>query len=255
MVELFSMSIKNKKNDLGRIFVQGGKSQKADHKAILQQDVTLLALQLACPQRWEPGGNALFDDTHEIYNLWALTVETKLFSSLIIVGTNSSKKKIDASIKPLKLQLQNIIKSALEKVYFIESFQVSDPQQLEWKFFTKMSDYCFMHETTQGSSFISYFRLEKTNDDDQFSPRSMDSVVDGEIVEQDVYLFFKKNNRYIKVLKKGDAVEKKRMDRLQSKGINDLYITADQGIEIQQRRVRHILLELLDDYAALIGAA
>ena len=249
------MNSKNKKIDSGRIFVKGGASQKADHKAALQQDVTLLALQLACPKRWEHGQNNLLDDIQEIHNLWALTIETKLFSSLIIIGTNNSKKKIDAIIKPLRIQLQNIIKSAQEKVYFIESFQVSDPQQLEWKFFTKMSDYCFLQETAQGASFISYFRLEKTNDDDQFSQRSMNSVVDGEIVDQDVYLFFKKNNRYIKVLKKGDTIEKKRMDRLQSKGVNELFITSDQGIEIQQRRVRNILFELLEDYAALINAA
>jgi hypothetical protein len=37
--------------------------------------------------------------------------------------------------------------------------------------------------------------------------------------------------------------------------VKDLFITADQGVEMQQRRVRHILLELLEDYATLIDAA
>lgn len=250
------MGLKNKKSFTDRIFVKGGGgSVPPSRKATGHDDITLLALQLACPQRWEYGENAKFENVNEVCNLMAVTVETRMFSSLILVGTNGSKKKIESVVTPLTTQLQNIIKSAQEKIYFIEAFSLIDPKQLEWDFFLKMSDYCFMQETPHGEAFMGYFRLEKTNDEERFASKSVETMVEGEVAEQDVYLFFQRNNRYIKILKKGEAVEKKRIDRLQSHGVKDLYITADQGVEMQQRRVRHILLELMEDYSTLINAA
>lgn len=251
------MSLRPRKPTSERIYVKGGKgapssSQRAQAK---NDDITLLALQLACPRRWEITDKSAFENVHELQNIIAITVETKMFSSLVLVGTNSSKYKVDSFIEPLKAQLRNIIKSAHEKLYFIETFHLVDPTTLDWDFFVKMSDYCFLQETPQGEAFVGYFRLEKTEDEDRFASRSMDSMVEGEVAEQDVYLFFGKNNRYIKILNKGESVEKKRIDRLQSKGVKDLYVSADQGVEMQQRRIRRILLELLEDYSTLINAA
>ncbi len=247
--------MKTKKSSADRIFVKGGGGPTPARKPTSHDDVTLLALQLACPQRWEHGENHHFDNLTDLHNLSSIIVETKHFSSLIVVGSNSSNRKLDSVITPLSHQLRNIIRSAHEKVYFIEHFTLTDPTQVEWDFFLKMSDYCFMHETPKGPAFVGYFRLEKTSDEDRFATRSVESMAEGEVAEQDVYLYFQRNNRYIKILKKGEALEKKRYDRLQSGGIKDLYVTADQGVELQQRRVRHILLELLEDYATLIGAA
>ncbi len=252
------MRSNSKKSFTDRIFVKGGgggPQAQTPRKSTSHDDITLLALQLACPQRWEPGENQVFENVHEVFNLTAVAVETRLFSSLILVGTSGSKKEVDAVIPQLISQLNNIIKSAQEKIYFIESFQLTDPTQVDWNFFVKMSDYCFMQETAHGEAFIGYFRLEKTSDEERFASKSVETMVEGEVAEQDVYLFFQRNNRYIKILKKGEAVEKKRIDRLQSRGVKDIYISADQGVEMQQRRVRHILLELLEDYATLIDAA
>lgn len=252
------MSTKKKRHSEDKIFVKGGGgSAKAGPSSVPtanHDDVTLLALQISCPQRWEPDKHQKFDSIHEIQNLVAITVETKQFSSLIVLGSNSSKNIYTDIAANLSKQLHSIIKSALEKIYFIESFQLVDPSQLDWDFFVKMSDYCFMQETSKGPVFISYFRLEKTNDEERFESRAVSSLVDGEVAEQDIYLFFKKNNRYIKIAKKGDALEKQKMDRLSSGGVTDLYMTSDQGVENQQRRVRHILLELQEDYSTMINA-
>lgn len=250
------MSGKSRKTT-DRIYVKGGGGpQKApSRKNASQDDITLLALQLACPQRWEPGENQVFENIHEICNLMAITIETRLFSSLVLVGAGSTRQNVKNVVAGLTTQLQNIIKSAQEKIYFIESFPLVDPSQANWDFFVKMSDYCFMQQTGNGEAFISYFRLEKTNDDERFATKAVENMVDGEVAEQDVYLFFQRNNRYIKILKKGEAVQKNRMERLQSRGVKDLYVSADQGIEVQQRRVRHIILELLEDYATMIDAA
>jgi hypothetical protein len=253
---LLAMSRKTKKPSNDRIFVRGGGGPGVPtHRPTNHDDIALLALQLACPKRWEHGENPFFDNLTEVYNLTAITVETRLFSSLIVVGTSSASKNIEALIQPLKVQLYNIIKSAHEKIYFIEHFNLGDPKNLEWDFFLKMSDYCFLQESVHGSALLGYFRLEKTNDEERFATKSVDSMGEGEVAEQDVYLYFQKNNRYIKILKKGEALEKSRKDRLQSRGVTDFYITADQGLETQQRRIRHIILELLEDYATLVNAA
>jgi len=251
------MSSKPKKkptSDL--IFVKGSvEGSPSNLKPVQHDDITLLALQLSCPQRWEPSAKQKFENVHEISNLIAMTVETRMFSSLIILGSAHNKTNFDSFAANLSKQLLNIIKSAQEKIYFIEYFQLSDPAPLEWDFFVKMSDYCFMNETPKGPAYIGYFRLEKANDEERFSNRPISSMVEGEVVEQDVYLHFAKNNRYIKILKKGESFEKNKIDRLESKGVKDLYVSSDQGVEAQQRRVRLILLDLLDDYSTLVGAS
>ncbi len=238
------------------IFVKGGDEGLPTNLKLLQHDdITLLALQLACPIRWEPDTKQRFENIHELLNVVAVTVETRFFSSLILIGSNNSKVSFLDLASDLSKQIGNIIKTAKEKIYFIESFQLLDPAQLEWNFFVKMSDYCFMQETSKGPFFTGYFRLEKTKDDERFTNRTIHSMSEGEVAEQDIYLYFAKNDRYIKILKKGETLEKTKIDRLESRGVKDLYISSDQDIETQQRRVRLILLDLLEDYSSLTGAS
>lgn len=248
------MTTKAKKPSAERIYVRGKLGPNQVRKAPNREDATLLALQLACPKRLEPGEHKAFEDVHEIQNLTAITVETKSFSSLIIVGTNNLKANLASVLKPLTTQLEVIIKSANTKLYFIEMFPLVDPANLEMDFIMKMSDSCFMQETPMGQIFFGYFRLEKVSDEERFANRSVETMDEGEVAETDVYLFFNKNNRYIKILKKGETMAKERLDRLQSRGVTDLFVTADQGVELQRRRVHHILLELLEDYATSLNA-
>ncbi len=253
------MSANNKSKRFNdRIFVKGGgggeKAPIPSMPSASHDDITLLALQLSCPQRWEPGQHQKFESVHEIQNLVAITVETRHFSSLIVLGSNNSKNIFTDLATTISKQLHSIIKSAQEKIYFIEVFRLIDPTQLPWDFFVKMSDFCFMQENPKGPVFCGYFRLEKTNDDERFESRAVQTLVEGEVLEQDVYLYFKKNNRYIKIAKKGEPVQQKQIDRLSSGGVTDLYMTADQGIETQQRRVRLILLELQEDYSLMVNA-
>lgn len=223
-------------------------------KPIQHDDITLLALQLSCPMRCESNAKH-FENVHEVTNITAITVETRLFSSLVLLGSGSNKVSFEDTAEMLSTQLRNIIKSAQEKIYFIEHFQLLDPSQLSWDFFVKMSDYCFMQENPKGPAYMGYFRLEKTKDDERFANRSISSMGDGEVAEQDIYLYFAKNNRYIKILNKGEALEKKKKDHLELKGVKDIFVSSDQGVETQQRRVRLILLDLLDDYSTLSGVS
>jgi len=251
-----------KKSSSDLIFVKGhdenshvrNESGATNLKPIQHDDITLLALQLSCSKRLESSAKQHFENVHEINNIVAITVETRMFSSLILIGSSSSKVTFLDLAAKLSKQLHSIIRSAHEKIYFIEHFQLLNPSQLDWNFFVKMSDYCFMQENSKGPSYVGYFRLEKAKDDERFANRSITSMSDGEVAEQDVYLYFAKNNRYIKILNKGEALEKRKIDQLESKGVKDLYISSDQGIETQQRRVRLILLDLLEDYSTLTSA-
>lgn len=243
-----------KKPNSDMIFVKGAVVGSPSHlKPVQHDDITLLALQLSCPMRWEANAKH-FENVHEITNITAIAVETRLFSSLIILGSGSTKVSFEDIAKTLSAQLESIIKSAQEKVYFIEHFQLLDPSQLSWDFLVKMSDYCFMQENPKGPTYVGYFRLEKTKDDERFANRSVASMNEGEVAEQDIYLYFAKNNRYIKILKKGETLEKKKKAHLELKGVKDVFVSSDQGVETQQRRVRLILLDLLDDYSTLTGA-
>lgn len=237
------------------IFVKGPvEGSPSILKPIQHDDITLLALQLSCPMRWEANAKH-FENVHEVTNITAITVETRMFSSLILLGSGSNKISFEDIAETLSAQLGSIIKSAQEKIYFIEHFQLLDPSQLSWDFFSKMSDYCFMQENPKGPAYVGYFRLEKTKDDERFANRSISSMSDGEVTEQDIYLYFAKNNRYIKILNKGEALEKKKKDHLELKGVKDVFVSSDQGVETQQRRVRMILLDLLDDYSILTGVS
>lgn len=237
------------------IFVKGPvEGSPSILKPIQHDDITLLALQLSCPMRWEANAKH-FENVHEVTNITAITVETRMFSSLILLGSGSNKISFEDIAETLSAQLGSIIKSAQEKIYFIEHFQLLDPSQLSWDFFSKMSDYCFMQENPKGPAYVGYFRLEKTKDDERFANRSISSMSDGEVTEQDIYLYFAKNNRYIKILNKGEALEKKKKDHLELKGVKDVFVSSDQGVETQQRRVRLILLDLLDDYSILTGVS
>lgn len=249
------MSGKAKKKPSDTIYVKGAvEGSPSLLKPIQHDDITLLALQLSCPMRWEANAK-LFENVHEVTNITAITVETRMFSSLILLGSSTAKVSFEDVAESLSAQLQNIIKSAQEKIYFIEHFQLLDPSQLSWDFFAKMSDYCFMQENPKGPLYVGYFRLEKTKDDERFANRSIASMAEGEVAEQDVYLYFAKNNRYIKILRKGEALEKKKKDHLELKGVKDLFVSSDQGVETQQRRVRLILLDLIEDYSTLTGAS
>ncbi len=235
------------------IYVKGSvESSPSILKPIQRDDITLLALQLSCPMRCEANAKH-FENVHEVTNITAITVETRMFSSLILLGSGSNKISFEDTAEALSAQLGSIIKSAQEKIYFIEHFQLLDPSQLSWVFFAKMSDYCFMQENPKGPAYVGYFRLEKTKDDERFANRSISSMSEGEVAEQDIYLYFAKNNRYIKILNKGEALEKKKKDHLELKGVKDVFFSSDQGVETQQRRVRLILLDLLDDYSILTG--
>lgn len=244
------MALKKQKPNVDKIYVTGRAGVGQHKKSSAREDVILLALQLACVSRIEPGESIIFDNTSEIHNLTAITVETKNFSSLIIVGVDDPKVDVTFLLEPLVNQLRSIIKSSKTKLYFIETFPLIEFVTLEWRFVDAMSDFCFLQETPAGNAYFGYFRLEKLSDEDRFASRSVESMNESEVAEQDVYLYFKKNNRYIKILKKGDSLEKERHSRLQSKGVTNLYVSADQSVEMQRRRIQHVLFELLNDYSS-----
>jgi hypothetical protein len=248
------MTAKPKKIVSDKIYVRGKGGASPSRKEPVREDVSLLALQMVCTERFEPGEHTSFEDTHEIYNITAIIIETKNFSSLVLVGSDFPKNNLNPLFAPMVKQIQDLIKSSGAKLYFVENFQLVDPNHLELNFLMKMSNYCFMQETPQGCAFYGYFRLEKLGDDERFAGRSAATLGDDEVVEHDVYLHFKKNNRYIKILKKGESLEKHRRDRFEAKGVTEFFFTADQGVEVQRRRVHHILHQLLDEYASLDNA-
>ena len=249
------MSAKSKKASAERIYVRGKSGPSQVRKAPNRTDATLLALQLAFPERLEPGEHKAFEESREIHQLTAVTIETKNFSSLLLIGSDNPRVNLHPFFKPLVQKLENIIRSANSKLYFIEYFSLNDPDHVDLDFLVKMGDSCFLEETPHGNAFFGYFRLEKVSDEDRFASRSVDTLEAGEVAEHDVYLFFNKNNRYIKILNKGETLEQERKDRLQSRGVVDLFVSADQGVELQRRRVHHILLELLEDYATNTNGA
>lgn len=248
------MTTKPKKTYAEKIYVRGKGEAPQSRKPQGRDDISLLALQIVCPERFEPGEHSSFEDTHEIYNITAIVIETKSFSSLVLVGSDFPKNDLSSLFSPFVEQLKGVIKSSGAKLYFVENFKLGDPAHLELNFLLKMSDYTFMQETPHGCAFYGYFRLEKVTDEERFASRSVASLDDDEVAEHDVYLYFKKNNRYIKIVKKGESLEKHRRDRLQSKGVDELHFTADQGIENQRRRVHHLIHQLLDEYATLDNA-
>ncbi|MEY4615286.1 MAG: hypothetical protein RJB66_246 [Pseudomonadota bacterium] len=248
------MTGKSKKGYSEKIYVRGKGSSSQGRQTQMRDDVSLLALQMVCTERFEAGEHVSFEDTHEIYNITGIVIETQNFSSLILVGSDFPKNNLKPIFEPLLKQLQNVIKSSGAKLYFIENFQMNDPTHLELNFLVKMSNYCFMQETSHGCAFYGYFRLEKMADDDRFASRSVETISPDEVAEQDIYLHFKKNNRFIKIVKKGESLEKHRRDRLELKGITDLFFTADQGVDVQRRRVHHIILQLLEEFALLDNA-
>jgi hypothetical protein len=238
------MNVKNKKPfQSDRIFVKGKQQTK---KSQSLDDIGLLALQISCPYRTEIKIEDLSGDMEHIGEFYCVNIETRSTSAIIFIGTYDDIS-IDEIIKKLYDQIYNVIKSANEKIYFLDVLKINVEPVPFVDILANFGQYTFLWQLPTADMIVSYVKLEKKVDSERFESVGMEQINES-VSETDLYLHFPKNNRYIHYLKKGNKLEKNRKDRLNQRGISKLFTPKDQPANKQKKRAETVISDLHKKY-------
>jgi hypothetical protein len=241
------MNIKNKKSlKSEKIFVKG-KHQVKKNNAL--DDVGLLALQITCPFRSEIKVEDLSGDMDPIGEFYCINLETRTTSAIIYIATYDDVE-IEESVKKLQDQILNVIKSASEKIYFLDVIRMNINPVHFVDLLANFADYTFLWQMPTVEMIVGYVKLEKKSDAERFEPVNLDHILDV-FSETDLYLHFPKNNRYIHYLKKGNKLEKSRKERLDQRGVKNLFLPKDQPAKKQKLRAEAVIVDLHQKYLNL----
>lgn len=223
-----------------KIFVKGKQQKK---KSTSMDDIGLLALQISCPYRIEIKTEDLSGDSEPLSEFFCINIETRTASAVIFIGTYD-EIGIDEVVARLKDQILNVIKSSNEKIYFLDVVKINREPIPFVEMLVRFSEYTFLWQMPNVDMVVSYIRLGKKLDSDKFESVGLDHIGD-EPSQVDLYLHFPRNNRYVHYLKKGVKLEKGRKDRLNQKGVKNLFSPKDQPVDRQKLRVEAIIADLL----------
>jgi hypothetical protein len=222
-------------------------TNKYSKTSIDQNDMLLLAIKMSCQKRTELIYSPVLKGQAKVNNLQCISVETKNHSAILFIGSTSG-----ANIKLFSNQfgdkLKAVLKSAHEKVYFVEKFTIDIAGLPLYAFLAAMGSYTFSTQYGGKELICSYFKNEKQNDNNRFTPISLEIVSDKDPVQNDLYLYLKRNNRYIKYVKQGQSLSPQIRDRFLRRGIHDLYMQTDQELNIQQQKATELIESLLKDF-------
>jgi hypothetical protein len=238
------MSAKGKKTfQSDRIFV---KSKQQAKKPQTMDDIGLLALQISCPFRSEIKIEDLGGDMESLGEFFCINIETRSTSAIVFIGTYDDVE-LDEIIKKLHDQVFNVIKSANEKIYFLDIVKMSVEPVPFVDMLANFGDYTFLWQMPNVDVVVSYVKLQKKHDTEKFDSVGMDEIKDSP-AETDFYLHFPRNNRYVHYLKKGNKLEKSRRERLDQKGVKKLFTPKDQPANKQKLRVEAVIADLHEKF-------
>jgi hypothetical protein len=234
---------KSSLSTLDKVYV----TNKYSKPNIDENDLLLLAIKLSCQKRTELIYNPSLKSQAKVNSLQCISVETKNHSAIIFMGTNTGANT-DLFAQQLTEKLKAVLKSAHEKIYFVDMFTIEITNLSLHAFLAAMGHYTF---STLGAGLevvVAFYKNEKQNDNNRFMPVSLELISDNDPSQNDLYLYLKRNNRYIKYIIQGRPLTKRIRDRLIRRGIRDLYMQVDQSLNIQQQKAEELINSLLKDF-------
>jgi hypothetical protein len=226
-----------------KIFV---KNKAVVNKSSSRDDLGILALQIACPFRTEIKVEDISANIAPLGKFVCLNLETRFSSGIIFVGTYDDIA-IDDLVKKLRDQVYSVIKSANEKIYFLDIIEIEMEPVPFIEILTNVGDCVFLWQLPKVDVIVGYVKLQKKDDHERFESINIEEI-ENRISDSDLYLYFKKNNRFVHYLKKGGKLDNQRRERLNKRGINNLFVSKDQPFSIQKLRVQSIIEDLLNKY-------
>jgi hypothetical protein len=226
------------------------KQQKA---GLDSEDPILMALKLALSQRKDLAYEPSLKSLEKAEKVWAITLETKNHSALLFVHPQGQLEnhKINLVLEGLRDKLFGIIRSTHEKIYFMDVLNITIEKTPLEAVLAACADYCFMSPFPGFQANVGLFKMDKLKDEDRFLPMSLELIDVETPVDNDLYLRMRRNNRYIKYVKKGGRIERRQHDRLTKKGVKDLYIPSDRPVNIQAQKVMNYFSEILKEFHRL----
>lgn len=228
-----------------RIYVTG----KVKPRALPSDDIMGLAIKLANPAREELEYTPQLKSLEKVNFVEVLNLETKKYSGFMLAYANSPGAAQRYLEKHMAEKLSGVLRSAGEKIYFMQYLKVQLEAPLAVEAFMAVQSGLSFYTSFQNTKVaLAYFQKPKQKDEDRFLPLSLDLIGEGEKLENDMFLHFKRNNRYVKYVKKGGELDAKSREKLQKKGFTDLYIQSDQPLSIQEQLIQENLTELIRDF-------
>lgn len=211
-------------------------TNKYQKNRVSEDDMLFLALKLCIPQRKEIQYTPQLKNLNKCHELFALNIETLNHSGILYIEASEGRSAEDF-LTNLKKKLTSTLKAAHEKVYFIDVLRLPvDPMPAQ-AVFSAMAPYCFITKDNRaGELTLAFFKRDKHDDREQFVPLTLE-MLESEALTQDMYLFMARNNRFLRYLKKGNHLDPNSKARLEKRGVKDLYMRADQALNMQMRSV------------------
>lgn len=219
------------------------------YRSVLEQ-----ATQEALNTSTEYGNKTEVPPLEENSNFSCISVNSQRYNGYLLAAGSSDNHLDEEFIKKIKTRVMDFLESKGEHIYDQNDLDIN-VHKINYSEWGEEEAEFFRRSIHQGEEIgMAFFESQEVKhplfirEDEDMLCLSIDSIFEDMPIEFDLYIYLKKNEKYVKITKQGGKLFSDQKQKLLSSGFKEMHVPVSQKENLVKYRAQNFLNENIKNY-------